>query len=443
MFTLITMYSTQEKLLAIDSNLTMIIYPIMLLTGALIAMYPIWPSNFSYNVKRAIILVWYPFSIFYMLIVFSGFFVLISQFSAPQTLLFVTNGLIATLLLGWRSLIAALFIGGYCAIALYQLYFEKITITYEIFAPESILVYMVLFMTTIIAFFLKPKQKYLETIEENLHVSRKDNRFLNNHLTRKNYMIDYLKDRIDHLEFQAEFRKSELNNALGIKTEFINNLAHESRLPISNISCLSELLLDHYEQITDQKRKETLKLIAQSSARLDSYVTNMIDLSKLLSENYQLNKHKINFAQFIEARLNLCQKLCLRSEEVANYDFHLELEKGVEANYDPYYLAHLFDNLIINAIKYSQGGKISLKLKQSKQSIHFSICDQGVGIPEDELLDIFGMFIVSSRTKSFAEGRGVGLTLCQKIISIFGGEISVRNNTERGVTFLVELPHDI
>ena len=94
----------------------------------------------------------------------------------------------------------------------------------------------------------------------------------------------------------------------------------------------------------------------------------------------------------------------------------LDIDEEITANLDKYYFKQCLDNLIINAISYCHKGKIEVALKQNKYGIHFSISDEGVGIPIEELYDIFAEFTVSSRTRTLEGGRGIGLTLCKKVI---------------------------
>ena len=74
-------------------------------------------------------------------------------------------------------------------------------------------------------------------------------------------------------------------------------------------------------------------------------------------------------------------------------------------------------------------------MKQNKYGIHFSISDEGVGIPIEELYDIFAEFTVSSRTRTLAGGRGIGLTLCKKVIEIHGGTIKAESDGKKGAKF--------
>ena len=108
---------------------------------------------------------------------------------------------------------------------------------------------------------------------------------------------------------------------------------------------------------------------------------------------------------------------------------------------DEYYIARTFDNIIINAIQYCKKGTITLMLKSIKNhSVEFSVKDEGIGIPKEELLDIFDPFTVSSKTKTPAGGRGIGLTLCKKVVTAHNGVITATSSKNKGSLFCVTLP---
>lgn len=109
-------------------------------------------------------------------------------------------------------------------------------------------------------------------------------------------------------------------------------------------------------------------------------------------------------------------------------------------NGDAYLLSRLVDNLVINAIQYSDNGNIKISLKKRDGDVLFKIEDQGIGIDPKELYDIFGAFTVSKKTKSIAGGRGVGLALSKKIVELHKGQIWAESDGKTGSTFFFSLP---
>jgi signal transduction histidine kinase len=134
----------------------------------------------------------------------------------------------------------------------------------------------------------------------------------------------------------------------------------------------------------------------------------------------------------------MCRKYY--EENTEDREFILNIKDYIIVNADKGYMIHLLDNLIINAIKYCKKGKINITLSNSKESVDFVIADEGIGIPKTELFDIFEPFTVSSKTRTPAGGRGIGLAVCKRIAQAHGGSITADSKEEIGAAFTVKLP---
>ena len=163
----------------------------------------------------------------------------------------------------------------------------------------------------------------------------------------------------------------------------------------------------------------------------------MIDLSKLSSSTYSLNIQKVNLSNLVKERLEICQKLYLNDKEL---EFVTNIKDGIIVDCDSYYITRVLDNLIVNAIGYSTEGMITITLQKNKDVVEFSIQDEGLSVPASELQDIFGVFVVSSKTHTPAGGRGVGLALCKRSIEVHNGEIWAESNGRKGATFKFTIP---
>jgi signal transduction histidine kinase len=118
----------------------------------------------------------------------------------------------------------------------------------------------------------------------------------------------------------------------------------------------------------------------------------------------------------------------------------LKVQEDITVQCDQYYISRTIDNLIINAIQYCKDGEIVINLSADDKKVAFSVSDNGIGIPDNELIDIFGAFTVSSRTRTPAGGRGLGLALCKKVIDLHKGIITAENNKKnKGITFTFSL----
>jgi signal transduction histidine kinase len=350
----------------------------------------------------------------------------VNKFGQLQFALFVLNILIATILTGWRLGIGMSIVGFYFGLELYKYYAGINEIDFTVGSPEFISIYVVILAGAVLLMFFKPKEEYQELTEE------------------KN----------EHLNGRINMYKDQVREAEALKGRFIRNITHEYHAPMTGISSMAQVLVQDYDKLNDEQRKMAAKTILESSLRLEVFDANISSLSKLNKPSYDLKLAPTDFSQLVEDRVTLCRKLYENEEESTIHwqegpekrtrNWQLDIEEGIILNIDKYYLSQAIDNLIINSINYAKSGTIAINLKRDneKEGIIFSISDEGIGIPPDELDEVFEEFIVSSRTQSFAGGRGVGLAVCKKVIEVHGGKIKAESK-KIGTTIWFTLPKAI
>lgn len=274
------------------------------------------------------------------------------------------------------------------------------------------------------------------------------------------------------LEEKVEARTKELETALLAKTEFLNNISHEVRTPIQGVTAISEGLVDHWSSFDDETKYNYAKQVANNAKRLFSLVDNILDLSRWSLGKIILDKQQVDLVELIWEMIDECQALYLADKPKIILIFNHSRKNSIppstnkdqsvniivedlKANYpsikysnysvelDPTKIKQVLRNLLANAIKFSNDGSITINLKQaSDNQLQLVIIDQGVGIPEEELIDIFLPFYQSSRTKTRAGGTGLGLTICDQIIKAHRGKIWASNNQEGGTSFNILIPKE-
>ena len=407
--TISTMYSISNVIDGQNKDTILPFYEIMLVLSVCFTTYPIWPSTIK---KDNIAQIAWSISIFFLLIFCSSFFLMLSNFSHLQFVVFIVNLIVAAILTRWKLLLTMMIVGIYSSIKAYQYYtgIDNIVIN---MASTSLIIYTFLLAGTAIVIFFRPKQAYEEEIEQ-----------------KSNY-----------LEHKVIDQKKELTKLYEIKNELLRNLEHETRTPITGITSLGQVLWANYDKFNEEQRRNATKDIADSSERLTSLVNNLIDLSKLNNINYQLNKSQVNLSDLVYERLELCKKLYIQDKDQEDLWFNLPIDNELTALCDQYYISRTIDNIIVNAIQYCKQGTITIELKlEQSNTILFSVKDEGIGIPKDELFEVFDPFTVSSKTKTPAGGRGIGLALSKKVIEAHNGQIWAKPNQDKGVTVAFSLP---
>lgn len=390
-----------------------LIHSIQFITLFIVAIFlgnKLWPTSLR---TKYFGLIWH-IAIFVNLAFVSSLLVLISNLSQVSLVILIFDLTLIGILLNWQMALVMAVVGVWGAFLVYQAAYHPFTA--EIDTLKLKIAYLLMAVAGFMIAFLKPKQEHQELLEE-----------------QKNY-----------IDLKLSNQQKALREALDLKYEFLRNLEHETNTPITGITSMGMVLYDNFDKLSKEQIKAGLKDIAYSSTRLTSLVQNLVGLSKLMQDDYTLNMKKFNLTEVIYERLELCKKLYMDEEknELQHVIFDDNTPITIEA--DKHSIEQLLDNLIINAIQYCPAGEIiiSVRINQANE-VEFSIKDEGIGIDKKELYDVFGVFVVSSRTKTPSGGRGIGLALCKKIVELHRGRIWVEQNPHKGVTFFFSLPKTV
>lgn len=223
-----------------------------------------------------------------------------------------------------------------------------------------------------------------------------------------------------------------------LQTEFVHNVSHELKTPLSLIRLYGETLLLK-KNLPEADRKDGLLIITKESERLSYMINNILDFSKIEMGRKEFDLKPGNLAEVVMNTLN-------------SYRYHLE-KKGfkIEEEIDQDIPIVLFDknavegiliNLFSNAIKFSNNTKtMMVRLKNTPETICLVVADKGIGIPPDELPNIFNRFYrVKSTTDFEARGSGLGLTLVKHTIDAHGWQIEVKSTPGQGSSFSIFIP---
>lgn len=388
------------------------IYYSVLTLSTIFVTYPFWSEKYRSQVFISIL---WNIAVFYNLAFSSSLLVIIGQFNQTQITILMASLITIAILMRWQIAILMIIGGVLTSIQFYKMCMGISVLPEYLDGLQFKITYSLLLLIGILIAFLKPKQQYQELTEEN-------NLFLSS---------------------KVGDQKKELTRLYELKNEFLRNLEHEAHTPITGITSMGQVLWEKYDKFTEKQKRQAIQEIAKSSERLTSLVNNLIDLSKLENINYKLNKTSVNLTNLVYKRLEICRKLYTEEKNKENQNFDLNIEGKLIISCDEYYISRTIDNIIINAIQYCKKGTITITLKSTKENnIEFSVQDEGIGIPKEELLDIFDPFTVSSKTKTPSGGRGIGLTLCKKVVTAHNGEITANSTKDKGSLFRVILPKE-
>ncbi|SDF67606.1 His Kinase A (phospho-acceptor) domain-containing protein [Methanolobus vulcani] len=231
----------------------------------------------------------------------------------------------------------------------------------------------------------------------------------------------------------------EFNSINAIKEEFIANLRHELKTPLVPIRGYSEILYDGSLGEINKKQKEALKKMFDSSEKLERLIDSLIFISVARSGDieYTFTTLKINDVA-TGAIVDIADQLSQREQEI-DIDIRSDLPY-IEG--DRKYLKEALIQILENASKFSPNGqKIQLIIHEGYKSLHIKVIDRGIGIPEEELDNIFARFyqIDGSKTRRYG-GNGLGLHIARTIVEAHRGNIWIESEPEIGTTVHVRLP---
>lgn len=243
---------------------------------------------------------------------------------------------------------------------------------------------------------------------------------------------------INNLKSYAN-EKMKANESTRAKSQFLANMSHELRTPLNGIIGIGELLKD-----TDLSRQQQnyLKTLVSASVGLKDIINQILDFSKLEMSNVAIVKKKFSLVKLVDEVQSILHP------KVSSKGLFIKSEKDKSIpEYvvsDPLRIKQVLLNIVNNAIKFTEGGGVTIKLFSDDTGVTFEVIDTGIGIAPDNLKLIFEDFTQVENTyiKS-QEGTGLGLAISKKIVEALGGSISVTSELGRGASFTFTLPVEI
>jgi len=231
--------------------------------------------------------------------------------------------------------------------------------------------------------------------------------------------------------------KAEESNRL--KSEFINNMSHEIRTPMNAILGFSYLL--DKPETKEKNRKHYIDIIKQSADQLIRIIDDILEISRLETKQVPLFENRICFNDLLSNHYSVFE---VRAK---NKGINLVLKKGLPNEkskiiIDKSKLSKIIENLLENAIKFTEEGQIEFGYRLKDNYIEFYVKDTGVGIKEENIHKIFERFEQEEKLISQKQGGlGLGLSIVKENVELLGGSITVRSQKGEGSTFYVRIPY--
>jgi two-component system sensor histidine kinase KdpD len=238
-----------------------------------------------------------------------------------------------------------------------------------------------------------------------------------------------LVDDVDRAKLTAEANR--------LRSALLTSISHDLKTPLAAILGSAGTLRDYLDSMTEEDRVDMLTTIVDESERLNRFIANLLDMTRLGSGAMEPNSAP-NFVEDI-AGSTLRRSAKILSHHKINLDIAADLPM---VKVDPVLLEQVFFNLLDNAAKYApEGSTIGIRSWANAYNVFVEVSDEGPGIPEDDLERVFDTFYRVRKTDQVRAGTGLGLSICRGFVDAMGGSINAGNRSDRsGAVFTIRLP---
>jgi signal transduction histidine kinase/CheY-like chemotaxis protein/HAMP domain-containing protein len=260
----------------------------------------------------------------------------------------------------------------------------------------------------------------------------------NHHLAEQSKELVMQSDELKEYNIELELQKNQLNEANQLKNTFLSNMSHELRTPLNAVIGLSWVLKRKLKDKIGQEESNFLDIIEKNGKLLLSLINDILDLSRI-----EAGKEEVSYAKF---SLQALIQTITDSLETTAAEKNIAIINQVEAELPPVVsdsgkCYHILQNLISNAVKFTEKGSVEISGHQMGDQICIAVKDTGIGISAEHLPVIFDEFRQADQQASRRfGGTGLGLAIAKKYCQLIGGSLSVESQVGAGSTFTLKLP---
>jgi signal transduction histidine kinase len=265
---------------------------------------------------------------------------------------------------------------------------------------------------------IRQKNEELQIINKELNVAREQLSILN-----------------QNLEAKVKERTADVEKLLKQKDEFVSQLGHDLKTPLTPLNVLLPIIKEREQ---DPQQKELLGTVYNNVLYMKNLVMKTLTLAQLNSPNTVLLLQEIDLSVYIHDILDMERPLI----KGKNVIFENNIPSDTNVQIDLLQIRELFDNLISNAIKYSQADEVKLTLdaKQMNDCYVVSVKDNGIGIEANQIEHVFDEFYKADYSRHDLQSTGLGLSICKRIVEKHGGRMWVESQgKDKGSTFFFTL----
>ncbi len=243
---------------------------------------------------------------------------------------------------------------------------------------------------------------------------------------------------------QAHAESRELQRVAAAKSDFLTTVSHELRTPLTSILAFADVLTRNQPGNLVDKQERQLRIIQKSGRRLAVLIDDLLDATHIEQSKFELKPVRFDAGEMITELVESFRPILNDKNQTLKVEMPESPDSTVEMFADQIRLTQVISNLLTNASKYSdEGTEVSIAVRREADDVIISVEDQGIGIAEKDLTNVFGAFFRADNESTRAQsGTGIGLYFSRMIVKFHEGEITAKSEVGRGTTMTVRLPRE-
>jgi signal transduction histidine kinase/CheY-like chemotaxis protein len=273
--------------------------------------------------------------------------------------------------------------------------------------------------------------RQIQTLAKNLEQQNRELETQKNELNAQTVELNQ-----QNLELDAQ--KRQLSEASRLKTSFISNMSHELRTPLNSVIALSGVLNRRLVHQIPDEECSYLEVIERNGKQLLALINDILDLSRIEAGREEIEVSQFDINDLVAEVVSVISPLARQK----NIELLQQPAAGLPAlSSDSDKCRHILQNLVGNAVKFTEAGRVEILVRQAGEAIQVVVSDTGIGISEEHLTHIFDEFrqADSSTSRRFG-GTGLGLAIAKKYALLLGGDVTVASSLGQGSVFTLGLP---
>lgn len=243
-------------------------------------------------------------------------------------------------------------------------------------------------------------------------------------------------DEVGQLAKDIGLMAKQLKEYRDSRQQFLSNVSHDLRTPLTYIKGYSALMRDTQEMNEDQW-KRNVDVIYKEATRMEHLVKDLFQLTKLDVGQIEFDIESVKIISWLLSIIE--SKQLMFDNHSVKCQLHYD-DENIQANIDKERMTQVINNLLENSIRYTKNGKITLSVRKEKERVKIEISDTGIGIPKEDLPYIWERFYRVDRSRSTdLGGSGLGLAIVKELVELHGGTIEVNSIYGKGTTFTIQL----